>query len=365
MADMTIEALEKEVDAIAARYEADFAGQSRATRDLALLETLTQRLRTALGHLEKQGVQPGETGAGKLLTTVRSRIEVYVGEQAAIKEAREAGPDAVDFARMAAMANFVFARYGRHFAEQPRDSRDGGLLRDMIDELKSIRQRMKTIHAQTARPAFQRDLDLVGQVIEQYEGEYKEIERAYASGSADEQASRLAHLANLQFELYQTHFVEQSRLTRRPALLQRMVENLRRISTAMRNLRPTGQAAEHNKQNITLVDQNLKHNESELVEIRKARQNVKLPDIMGMLGGAANEVFEAYRKDFAGKDRSTVSLPTLHVLCDKLGEIARQMAELRRAEASEMNDKNLDIVIDQLGNFEEEWRASKAAQTKK
>jgi hypothetical protein len=83
---------------------------------------------------------------------------------------------------------------------------------------------------------------------------------------------------------------------------------------------------------------------------------------MGMLGGAANEVFEEYRQKFAGKDRRTVDLATMTTLCDQLSEIVRQMADMGRTEKNEMNERNLDIVIERLSTYEEEWRAIRDAQ---
>ena len=83
---------------------------------------------------------------------------------------------------------------------------------------------------------------------------------------------------------------------------------------------------------------------------------------MGMLGGAANDVFEEYRQKFAGKDRRSVDLATMSLLCDQLGEIARQMADMARTEKNDMNERNLDIVIERLSAYEEEWRAIRDAQ---
>src|SRR5262249_30281872 len=155
---------------------------------------------------------------------------------------------------------------------------------------------------------------------------------------AEERASMLAELANAQIELYRQHFMGLSRITRRPALLQRIIENLRRIRAAMASLPLTGAAVENNRGNLSIVEQTLRHDESELVEIRKARQSAPMKDLLGMLGGAANEVFDDYRKRFGGQDRRRVDRAAFSVLCDKLGEIGRQMYEMGRTEESEMNE---------------------------
>jgi hypothetical protein len=199
-------------------------------------------------------------------------------------------------------------------------------------------------------------------MTQMYENEVAEIGRAHAAGTAEERASRLAVLANAQFELYRVHFAEQSRLTRRPPLLQRIIANLQRVRNAMRELVVSGTAAKNNKANIGIVDENLRLYQNELAEIRKVRQNTPIADILANLGGAANEIFDAYRKGFSGKDRRNIDLAALGALNDKLGEIARQMADLGRTQRLEMNERNLAIVLEQLGKFETEYAACATAQ---
>ena len=359
MANRTLANLEQEIADVTARYESDFAGQARATRDLAVMDELLNRLRSVVAELEKQAKSDGATAA---LEQARGRLSMYQTERQAIVDAKAGGTEAVEFARLAAQANFVFARYQRHFAGQSRGTRDLGLLKEMVEELRTIRQRMSVILSVKPNTSYQTDADLVTRVVDQYTDETRQIERAQSEGSPEERASRLADLANAQFAIYDKHFVEKSRITRRPALLQRVVENLRRIRSSMRELKLSGPAVENNRNNIGIVEQALRHNESELAEIRKARQAAPLADIMGMLGGAANDIFEEYRQKFAGKDRRMVDLTTISLLCDQLGEVARQMADMTRTEKNEMNERNLDIVIERLSAYEEEWRAIREAQ---
>lgn len=353
MATAQTELLEQEFAKLEATYDTNFAGKSRATRDLAELDNLINGLRAIVKKLEADD----GGSSSQLLENVRARLSICETERQAIEAAKAAGPDGVEFARLAAFANFVFARYFRHFAGQGRDTRDLGLLKEMVEDLRGIRQRMKTIASAQPHAGYRQDAELVAKRAEQYEQELREVEKAQAAGTPEELGGKLAVLANSQFDVYQKHFVGQSRLTRRPALLQRVIENLRRIRSAMKNLRLGGNGGENNRNNIGIVDDALRHYETELAEIRKVRQGTKLVDILGMLGGAANEIFDEYRGKFAGKDRRSVDQQLLGVLCDRLGEIVRQMVEMGRMEASEMNEANIDVVIEQLGMYEDEWRA--------
>ncbi len=359
MASTSIKSLKQEIEQIAASYEAGFAGQSRATRDLDALAGLIRRTREVVTQLEKL---PAADERNSLLEDARNRLGVYENEQGAIKDAKAAGPEFAEFSRLAGFANFVFARYFRHFAGKDRASRDLGMLKEMIDELAAIRQRMSVILVVKPNDSFRRDGEVVTNSVTMYEQELREVTKAQTDGSVEEQASKLANLANAQFELYRIHFVGQPRLTRRPAMLQRIIDNLRRVRSGMQGLRATGETAKTNRDNIGIVDSNLRLYETELGEIRKARQATQLRDIMGHLGGAANVVFEEYRSKYAGQDRRKVSLDALSVMCDKLGEIARQMADLGRTEHNDANEDNLGIVMEQLADYDQEYRAILKAQ---
>ena len=78
---------------------------------------------------------------------------------------------------------------------------------------------------------------------------------------------------------------------------------------------------------------------------------------MGMLGGAANELFEEYRSSFDGQDRKTRDLALLTRICDDLSDLRRQMLDLAKADENPMNEGNLQIVSSQLSQFEKEYEA--------
>jgi hypothetical protein len=188
-----------------------------------------------------------------------------------------------------------------------------------------------------------------------YVAERGEIADSRGSGTLDQQADVLAEVANGQFKVYQDHFADKSRLTRRPQLLQRMISNLETVKDRMGGLKKAGHKSEVNDNNINIVNQNLQMYRNELAEIKKARASVKLSDLMGNLGGTANDVMEEYSKNFAGKPRKGRDLDLLSKLCDQLGEISRQMAELGRAEVIDWNLKNQQIVNDNITMLENEY----------
>ncbi len=347
-----------QIEQIGAEYDARFAGQSRVTRDLSVLNDLTSRMKRAQQDLERIQRNVPASEFGQLRDTIRQSLQIYENERKEIMRVKSLGPDFEDFDALRTQANLVFATYHRHFAGKGRNTRDLGLLAEMIDDLERIRDAMKELEGSIpSGHGTREDIELVSQNIQMYVTERGEIVEARGAGTPEEQASALADSANAQFRLYDVHFAGKSRLTRRPALLQRMIDNLTQIQDRMKTLRDQGLRTEYNDQNIQIVEESLGTYRNELEEIRKARQTARFADLQGMLGGAANEVFKRYADNFAGQDRRTRSLQMLSEICDELSEIGRQMWDLGRAEPSEMNDRNLQIVTEQRVMFEREYTA--------
>lgn len=353
MANLTLAQIRLQLDQISAEYDARFAGQSRVTRDLNDLNGLVRRAQQLLQDLEKL---PKSKDRTELEGTARDAVNLYDAERKEIMKARSLGPGFEEFSTLRGEANFVFSKYHRHFAGKSRNTRDLGLLAEMIDDLENVQESMNELAPELkGQPGVEDDLKLVADNIAMYKSERGEIIESRAVGTDDEQASALAEIANGQFNLYEHHFAGKSRATRRPELLQRMIDNLTQVLDRMKTLQGKGLRAEYNEQNISIVEQSLGTYRSELEEIRKARQATKITDLQGNLGGAANEVFEAYRKGFAGQDRRTRSLDLLTTICDQLAEIGKQMASLGAFEPTEQNTKNLQIVTDQRVLFEREY----------
>jgi hypothetical protein len=366
MATPLVQSLGAELDSIAANYEAQFAGQSRQTRNLDELDAIVGRTKEVLKRLEAIPSAARSKDLQDLVEIAQKNLGVYAQERELIVRAKQAGPELDEFAPLATSANLVFARYGRHYAGQSRNTRDLAQLEEMREELAKIHTGMKAVLLKArSRGALENDVKLVGETIEMYKGEAKEIATAQQSGTPDEQAGTLATLANAQFRLYQVHFAGRGRATRRPALLVRMIESLEDVQKRMKKLAAGGLKSDTNTKNIEIVQGQLDMFKKELDEIRAARKEASISDLMGMLGGAANDVFGEYEKDFAGKDRRTRDPLLLSDICDRLVELRRQMMDLARAEASEMNEKNLEIVTQQLQSFEAEWDRVKEAQEAK
>jgi hypothetical protein len=352
----------KELDTIGARYESQFAGQSRATRNLDEIDAIIKETANLVARIKSIPSAAAPKGIAGVAKSAEDALAMYKNERELIVQAKNAPPEAETFAPLAAGANLAFSRYHRHFAGQSRPTRDTGLLDELIGDLEGISEGMEEIVAATKSKPFAQDLELVRSTVAMYTTERKAIIDSRATGTLDERGSNLASRANAQFNLYQAHFAGKSRATRRPALLGRMVEELTAVRAEMQALADAGLKQGSNSANIGIVDKQLAMYKAELAEVRKARQGAPLADLMGMLGGAANDAMAEYRENFAGHDRNTRDLALLTKICDELAEIRRQMADLGRAEASSVNDRNLEIVSSQLALFEREYELIEVAK---
>lgn len=358
-----LETISKELEQLDNDYSANFAGQSRMTRDVGILDEIIGRGTDILKRID----QIPSVAQGPELVRVREaaarNLALYAQERNAIVRAQEVGPTFEDFSMEATSANLVFGRYGRHFAGKDRATRDLALLGELVDDLKQIDKRMAQLLTEAKVQEFARDREVVVQNLQQYQKEITLIENAQKSGTPEERASILASLANAQFAVYQAHFAGEPRISRRPALLMRVISSLKSIRDRMVGFKDGGLDLEFNNKNIEVVTSRLEVYENELAEIRKLRQTTQMADIMGELGGAANKLFETYRTSFANKPRGQVDTELLGNLCDKLAEVRRQMSDLRRAEENDSNERNLDIVTEQLVMFEGEYEAVLASKT--
>jgi hypothetical protein len=352
-----VESLGQELEQLDREYSSAFAGQSRLSRDLGQLDRMIDRASSVLKRIDQIPSAAQGPDLIRLRDAAAQSVQLYTEERAAIVRAQEVGPSFESFSLEATTANLVFARYRRHFAGKDRSTRDLALLGELVEELKHIDKRMAQLLQETRSSEFERDRKIVRDNLTQYQSEIEQIDTAQNTGTPEQQASVLATLANNQFAAYQTHFAGEARISRRPALLMRIISSLKKVHERMVGYRDGGLDQEFNTKNIGIVEERLKIYETELVEVRKVRQATSMPDIMGELGGAANKLFDEYRSAFADKPRSQVDLERLGNICDKLAEVRRQMSDLSRAEDNDMNTKNLDIVTEQLVMFEGEFEA--------
>jgi hypothetical protein len=351
MSHTDIEAARRRAAQIQARYDAHFAGQPRVSRDASLLDTLITESERLLADLRSSR----DAAATELRDSVTKNRELYRREAEAVRAAQSAPGEVLAAHEFATWAQFTFNRYRRHFAGQARATRDLGLLAELIGDLVRFERGLAGLADRHEDPMITATLEQVRSSIALYRGEQGAIVEARGAGTLQEQADILAAVANGQFTLYRAHFAGKSRVSRRPALLERMVETLTGVAERMRALDAQGLHAESNTRNVAVVGERLAMYRDELDRVRETRQATNFNQLVSALGEAANTIFTTYREQYAGKDRTGRDPQVLSEMCDALYDLARQMDDLDRVREDDQNQHNLAVVLDHLRLYEREY----------
>ena len=339
------------LDNIEARYRFRFAGHPRVSRDPEVMEELIASLDEVAGA----------DGGAELSDRIREARELYQREREAIIEAR-AVPGAVAAYRLRLHAELEVGRYRRNFAGQARGTRDVHLLEEIRDKLVRVRDEMASTQEAGPHLGLGPAIDDASSTVELATREAERIREARYEGSHADQGTRFAQLANAQFELYQAGFAGQSRLSRHPPRLERIVAALEEIGAGMARLQRAGFDSENNDRNLKIVTERLAAYRKEVGAMAESRAEVSVEDRVNALGGSANQIFEAYREAFAGKNRASVDPLRLDALFEQLYAVAQEMDEIERDEDNDTNERNLALVLDQLTMYQREWAAIQEAR---
>lgn len=362
MKKTTLKQLRDEAQEIYGEYGARFAGKPRATRDISALESIIERLEDVVKRarqLKNGGQNPA---LSSFLEQALENLETYERERENIADVQAQGPAVVEGSQLATWANLLFGQYFRHFAGQSRATRDLGLLNEIISELELIQSQMKRLEAETGVESVSADLGTVEENLGLYRDERDNILDARKDGTLEQQASYLALVANEQFGVYNFHFGGRPRISRRPGLLHRVIANLESIRDEMVALEEKGFESEQNRNNIDLINTQIETYREEFDQVQEAKRQTPADELVGSLGRAANEAMAQYSEHFAGEDRASRDLELLSRICDELLDVGRQMRELKSTIESQANERNLNIVLDNVLLYQDEYEQIREVQ---
>lgn len=326
-------------DKLHAEYRRNFAGLPRVTRDANLLRGIHEETVRLRGLAPRKGTQ--------LQDILRDRAALYARELRAIEQQQSQSPFAPAAARVASDANATFDRYRRHFGGQSRWSRDLRLLKELTEELVLAESNFKLVYESWNHGSVKRDLELVQDNIRLYTNEIQEI-KASREGLDDEQkVSETASSANTLFAMYRAQFAGLPRLSRRPELLERLLESLREVEARMVATAAEGNTNQSLRDNMKLVRSQVEMWEQELPQIRQARADAELSDLIMALGTEIDAVWGIWGDEYANQPRNTRDLERLSGLIDRSDEVARQARELHRTYELDATDRLLRVARDQ------------------
>ena len=153
MANNLVENLGVELEQIDKEYASDFAGHSRLTRDISQMDRMIKRVAGVVAQVDRIPSAAQGPDLARVRDAASASLTLYKAEREAIVRAQSVGPAFEHFSTEATSANFVFARYVRHFAGKDRSTRDPALLGELVEDLRQIEKRMTTLLSEQERSA--------------------------------------------------------------------------------------------------------------------------------------------------------------------------------------------------------------------
>lgn len=235
------------------RYRRHFAGRSRNTRDVFLLDDLLANTRALVAAYRAVLAKGHVEGAADDLGRADEFAHMLDRERVAIEEAQAEGDAGQQAEALAQLANDQFGAYGEHFAGHPRVSRRPELLVRIIDALAHIEARMVALQQAGLAEAFHRDnIGIVRERLGAYRTELKAVREAREGASMGDIAGHLGGAANAEINGWTEHFAGRDRRGRELSRLGGMLDRLDEIERQMAAISRARQL-ESNEGNLAIV----------------------------------------------------------------------------------------------------------------
>lgn len=238
-----------------------------------------------------------------------------------------------------AQVKHLLGCFARNFSGRPHAASDRRLLGELITRLEHIAAHVTELPA--IGSAVAQRLDMLRSLAREIET----VERAPPA----EYAGHLASRANQQFLLFKRLVV--GRTHRRRALVERIADNLAELEREMRAVEASVPHPAQHAANLMLVTRELARARAELQDPAMETTNLPATEQLRLFAAAANAEREDYRASFMGRDRNTVDVEQLAGICDRVGELAYQIANL----PGELAAETLQQVSANLDAFEVEF----------
>lgn len=216
------------------RYRRNFAGQSRATRDIGMLSEIIDELEKRAIEMDGLLSRVNDPELATSRSSLQRNLESYRGELSKIKEVRLRGTVDERAGRLAGLANQQFQRYRMHFAGKARLGRNRRALESMIDALHGIRLEMVALkNAGVTNKEHLQNINIVSEHVKMYEAEREAIQQARNQSNRAQRIQALAEAANEVFSAYRGEFPGHARKTRNAAKLSELWEQLWLVALEM------------------------------------------------------------------------------------------------------------------------------------
>lgn len=254
------------------RYARHFAGKSRATRDLGLLQEIIEDLGDIKGHLQALLGRRQLPQATADVQVIEGQLQLFVSEAGHIRTARDAGTLDEQAGTLAQVANGQFAAYDLHFAGKSRVSRRPELLKRLIGQLEAVLARMEGLQEIGLHDASNRsNISIVKGRIDAWTTELAAIQQAREQTSILAMIEALGEAADQILHVYNEDFAGQDRADRNINHLSGLCDRMAEVERQMFAIGCV-QRLTVNERNLAMARDLLHMLEDEWSNIEQARQ---------------------------------------------------------------------------------------------
>lgn len=341
----------REVNELHHAFHFRFAGHVRLTRDLAALERLVADLELVRARIGAEAFQ-SEGRWQALMDMVDRRLDEYRAERGAVAQLQAAStPSDRRASVLTSQARIVLHRFTRHYAGQPRKSRDLARMREMVADLAQLFEGLRPLAEHIHLRTVAEEIGAVGGLLDLLRAEEREISGARRAGSLlDKSRNWQDLLAKVQTD-WQREVLSQARPLRRPGLVQRYVDELDGILEGLMTVRHANLPDEHELATARAATL-LARWHDELAAVRTERDALTAADLARLLWTAAQEAWQRFVERWSGEPFSAPEIAWLRDLADAVEELERQLASLACPGFEGVPDARLASLRDGLVTIE-------------
>ena len=202
-------------DFIGRIYRRHFAGQDRSTRDIALLEELSEALAGVGAALSTLVSEQSEIGFSDTLAVIQGNIALYKSEKQSIEEVHQSLDAPRLASALARAANDQFLLYRGHFSGLPRASRPLGVLDRVVSSLDRLRRDMALLKTRGLdSPDNANNIELISERHGAYSRELEVLTTVQAQLTPSQRREALVVEVRRIMALYDERFAGQGRVSR-------------------------------------------------------------------------------------------------------------------------------------------------------
>lgn len=258
------------------RYGREYAGQSRLTRDVSLLEEMAAEQAAWAASAGAVAKRVGEARLTEQVAQMAKHADLYRNEAVEVKKAQAGLAPADRVGPLATRANRQFALWRLHFEGRPRASRRVALLRRIIGELKGVQAAMEGARsAGITATTHGENITKVADRVRHHGEELGRIEEGRTNTPTTQLVGMLGDDANKLIARYRAEYAGKPREGRDLNPLADLCESMHEVARAMEAVTADRGADGQNARNLVVVLDHLKVMEREFAAIRKLKQGAR------------------------------------------------------------------------------------------